>query len=180
MPKKTTKSQNLGQRIRSMRESRNVALSSLADKTGYSTEYLEDIETGQLDPPVGVLIQISRALAVDSASLLSEEKIIERRKSHAKRTQAYSYESLNPDAADKHLWAYIVTLDPNKEHEMVAYQHEGEEFVYVLDGKVEIQVNEEANLLSKGESLHFNSAKTHNLKNLSTRQSKLLVVVYTP
>jgi transcriptional regulator with XRE-family HTH domain len=180
MPKKLTKSQTLGERIRKMRESLNVNLESLAHKTGYDPEYLAEIEEGKTSPPVGALIQISRALAVDSATFLSEEKKKERAASHQKRTRAYSYESLTPEAEDKHLWAYLVTLDPKKEHAMVAYQHEGEEFVFVLEGKVEIMVGDEVSVIKQGESLHFNSAIQHNLRNLSTKQTKLLVVVYTP
>jgi len=129
---------------------------------------------------VGGLIQISRELAVDSASLLAEEKKKERIKSYIKRTKAYSYKALTAGAEDKHLWAYLVTLEPKKQHEMVAYKHEGEEFVYVVEGRVEIQVGKEINVIKKGQSLHFNSGISHNLKNLSSKQSTLLVVVYTP
>jgi quercetin dioxygenase-like cupin family protein len=141
---------------------------------------LKKIEEGKISPPVGALIQISRALAVDSATLLAEEKRKERIQSYRKRTKAYSYKSLTPGAEDKHLWAYLVTLDPKKEHEMVAYKHEGEEFVYVLEGKVEIKVGDDLNVIKKGGTLHFNSGLPHNLRNLSAKQAQLLVVVYTP
>jgi quercetin dioxygenase-like cupin family protein len=180
MPKKATKSQTLGERIRNMRENQTVDLDSLAQKTGYSLDFLKKIEEGKISPPVGALIQISRALAVDSATLLAEEKRKERIQSHRKRTKAYSYKSLTPGAEDKHLWAYLVTLDPKKEHEMVAYKHEGEEFVYVLEGKVEIKVGDDLNVIKKGGTLHFNSGLPHNLRNLSAKQAQLLVVVYTP
>lgn len=180
MPKKATKAQSLGERIRKMRESQNLDLNQLAQRTGFDAEYLKEIEKGKVSPPVGTLIQISRGLAVDSAALLAEEKKEQRRQSHRKRTTAYSYQSLTPDAEDKHLWAYLVTLDPKKEHEMVAYQHEGEEFVHVLEGHVEIEVGGEAHRLKKGASLHFNSGIRHHLKNLSTKHSRLIVIVYTP
>ena len=180
MPRRPEKTQSLGERIRVMREKQQVDLKVVAEKTGYSLEYLQEIEGGKVSPPVGALIQISRALAVDSSSLLAEDKKKERRQSYLKRTKAYAYKSLTPDAEDKHLWAYQVTLEPKKEHEMVEYKHEGEEFVYVVEGRVEIQVGKEKNVVKKGQSLHFNSGITHNLKNLSSKQSTLLVVVYTP
>jgi len=180
MPKKTTKGQSLGERIRKMRGTQNVSLETLAHKTGYDPEYLKEIEEGKVSPAVGVLIQISRALAVDTSALLAEEKRKERIQSYRKRTKAYSYRTLTPGAEDKHLWAYLVTLDPKKEHEMVAYQHEGEEFVYGLEGRVEIKVGDDVNIVKKGGTLHFNSGIPHNLKNLSTKQAQLLVVVYTP
>lgn len=179
MPKRLEKSQSLGDRIRLMREQQHLDIKKLADKTGYSQDYLMKIEEGKLSPPVGALINISRALAVDSKTLLSEEKK-KRRQSYVKRTKAYAYKSLTPDAEDKHLWAYLVALEPKKQHEMVAYKHEGEEFMYVLEGRVQITVGEEVYELKKGQTVHFNSGVTHNLMNLSGKESKLIVVVYTP
>ncbi len=180
MAKKAAKTESLGERIRRMRESQNIELEALAHKTGYAPEYLQEIEEGKAAPPVGALIQISRALQVDSASLLAETKKKERREGYEKRTKSYSYENLTPEAEDKHLWAYLITLDPKKTHERVAYQHDGEEFVYCLDGEVEIQVGGVPSVLKVGESLHFNSGVEHNLKNLSDSETKLLVVVFTP
>jgi quercetin dioxygenase-like cupin family protein len=179
MPKRAEKSQSLGDRIRLMRERQHLDIKELAEKTGYSQGYLTKIEQGKLSPPVGTLISISRALAVDSKTLLSEEKK-KRRKGYIKRTKAYAYRSLTPDAEDKHLWAYLVALEPKKQHEMVAYKHEGEEFMYVLEGRVQVTVGEEAYELKKGQTIHFNSGVTHNLRNLSGKDSKLIVVVYTP
>jgi len=180
MAKQANKSQSLGDKVREMRKKQNIELNQLAERIGWPPEYLHEIEGGKVVPPVGALIQISRALSVDSASLLAEDRKAERQKSYRKRTQAYSYRSLTPDAEDKHIWAYLVTLDPEKPHEKVVYKHQGEEFVYVVDGKVEIQVGDDVHALKKTDSLHFDSARPHKLRNLSTKQTTLLVVVYTP
>ncbi|MCL5125359.1 MAG: cupin domain-containing protein [Deltaproteobacteria bacterium] len=180
MAKKPARAVNVGEKIRQMREKLKLDYGQLAEKTGYQAEYLEEIEAGTVVPPVGTLIQISRALALDSSSLLSEDRKVERRKSYLKRTKAYSYKCLTPDAQDKHLWAYLVTLDPEKIHEMVAYKHEGEEFMFVIEGHVEVKVGDEVHELKKGKNLHFDSGKPHLLKNLSPKATKLLVVVYTP
>ena len=180
MARKRAESQSLGDRIRAMREKLQVDLEGFALRTGYAPDYLRQIEEGKTAPPVGTLIQISRALAVDSAALLAEDKKKERRRSYRKRTKAYSYKTLNPGAEDKHLWAYLVTLEPKKAHERVEFKHEGEEFVYVLDGRVRLQVGSATKVLGTGSSHHFNSALEHTLANLSAKESKLLVVVYTP
>lgn len=180
MAKKASKTQSVGDKIREMREKLKIDIEKLAEKTGYDTEYLRELEAGVISPAVGALIQISRAMSVDSSELLAEEKKEARRKSHLKRTKAYSYKSLTPDADDKHLWAYLVTLDPKKEHEMVAYQHDGEEFMFVIDGKVEVKVGEDIHVIKKGEHVHFNSGIQHHLRNLSSKISTLIVVVYTP
>mgnify|MGYP000444782702 FL=1 len=76
--------------------------------------------------------------------------------------------------------AFLVTIDPKQDHRMVEYKHEGEEFLYVLKGQVEVRVGENQNLLKRGETLHFNSGTPHKLRNISEEEAKLLVVIYTP
>ncbi len=180
MAKKAAPSVSLGQRVRKMREEQDISLDALAHKIGYSPEYLADLESDKVTPPVGALIQISRALKIDSGSLLSETKKKARKAGYSQRTKAYSYENLTPESADKHLWAYLITLEPKQEHERVVFKHEGEEFLYVLDGEVEVTVGETPHTVQIGEAFHFDSSKEHQLKNLIDTESKLLVVVYTP
>ena len=110
----------------------------------------------------------------------AEEASAKRRKeSFFKRTQAYSYKTLTPDAETKHMKAFLVTIDPRQRHHMVEYRHEGEEFLYVIHGNVEVRVGEEQHFLKRGESLHFDSGVTHNLLNHGGERAKLLVVIYT-
>lgn len=71
-------------------------------------------------------------------------------------------------------------VDPHKEHKGVDYHHEGEEFIYVLEGKVEMMVGEEKNVLAKGQSLHFNAAISHKLRNLGDKSARFIAVIYTP
>jgi len=88
--------------------------------------------------------------------------------------------TLTPGAENKHLKAFRVTVDPMKEHKGVGYQHEGEEFVYVLAGNIEITVGDHVNSLKKGQSLHFNSGIRHKLRNVGRKKAELLVVIYVP
>lgn len=133
-------------------------------------------------PPVGALLQIARALEIDSASLLREpeSKLESRIKAHTRRTENYAYTTLTPGAENKHLKAFRVTIEAQQNHKMVDYHHEGEEFVYVLKGKLEVTVGEHVNTMEEGESLHFNSGIRHKLKSISDEQTELLVVIYTP
>ena len=82
-------------------------MKQLANETGYSSEYLGKIEKGQVIPPVSAIIQIAKALSVESGTFLSteEQKASEerRRKSFLVRTEAYVYQTLNPGAETKHL-----------------------------------------------------------------------------
>lgn len=182
-PKKPNE-RSFGAKMKQLRQARKISFEHLANLTGYSQRYLRDVEEGKVIPPVAAVIQISKALSVDSGSFLSAEEqeatLRRRRESFYKRTQAYSYKTLTPDAETKHMKAFLVTIDPRQDHKMVEYRHEGEEFIYVLNGEVEVMVGENPNHLRKDETLHFNSGIPHKLRNLGDEEARLLVVLYTP
>jgi mannose-6-phosphate isomerase-like protein (cupin superfamily) len=131
---------------------------------------------------VGILLQISKALDIDSGFLLKEQesKLKRRIKAYTARTRNYAYTTLTPGAENKHLKAFLVTVEPLTDHEGVGYQHEGEEFVYVLEGRIEITVGEHINRLAQNDSVHFNSGIRHKMRNPGRAPSKLIVVIYNP
>jgi len=184
MATKKVDEKSFGAKMKQLRQLRKISFETLANKTGLSHRYLRDIEEGKIIPPVSAVIQISKALSIDSGSFLSaeEQEVLakKRRESFYKRTQVYSYKTLTPDAETKHMKAFLVTIDPRQDHRMVDYRHEGEEFIYVLKGEVEVRVGENQNHLKKGETLHFDSGIPHKLRNLGNEEAKLLVVLYTP
>ncbi len=184
MATKKLNEKSFGAKMKQLRQLRKISFEQLANRTRFSQRYLKEIEEGKVIPPVAAVIQISKALSIDSGSFLSAEEqealVKRRRESFFKRTQAYSYKTLTPEAETKHMKAFLVTIDPKQDHKMVEYRHEGEEFIYVLKGQVEVIVGENKNLLKKNETLHFDSNIAHKLRNLSDDKAKLLVVLYTP
>jgi len=172
----------VGKKIKQARTGKKFSFDRVANETGFSTEYLKEVEAGKAIPPVGALLQIARALEIDSGSLLKEpeSKLESRIKAHTKRTDNYAYTTLTPGAENKHLKAFRVLVEAHQDHKGVDYHHEGEEFVYVLSGKIEVAVGEHVNTLEQGESLHFNSGIRHKLKSVSDETVELIVVIYTP
>lgn len=96
-----------------------------------------------------------------------------------RRTQNYSYQTLTEGVARDHLRAFLVTIEPHQTHKPVAYKHEGEEFVYVISGELELTLGSKALVLKPGEHSHFNSYIPHKLKSLSGEHTRCLVVLYT-
>ena len=183
MPKKKeTSIAQVGKKIRKVREEKKVSLDQIANETGFSIEFLKKIEAGKVFPPVGALLQIAKALEIDSRYFLREQEstLSKRIKAYTKRTENYAYTTLTPGAENKHLKAFKVTVDPLQNHKGVGYNHEGEEFVYVLEGNVEVVVGDHVNSLEEGDSLHFNSGIRHMLKNIGEKKAELLVVIYGP
>lgn len=174
--------QPIGKRIRKARLDKKISLDMMANETGMSKDRIKEIESGQKRPSVGTLLQISRTLHVDSSFLLkeAEEQVEKRSKAYTKRTDNYAYTPLTEHAENKHLKAFKIVIEAQKKHDGVGFQHEGEEFVYVLEGEVEYTVGDHVNNLKAGESLHFNSGVKHDLQNTGKTDAQLIVVVYAP
>jgi transcriptional regulator with XRE-family HTH domain len=182
MPAKKTR-KPIGKRLLKLRREKKLSLKHVANETGLATQYISNIEKGEVIPPVAVLLQLSRALEIDSSLLLQEEKSRASKRSaddYQRRTEDYTYETLTPEARHKHLKAFKVFIDPKSQHKGVSYQHVGEEFIYVLVGKIEVKVGDNKNQLGPGECIHFNSSIVHKLRNLSAEKAELIVVLYTP
>ncbi|NVM26087.1 MAG: cupin domain-containing protein [Desulfobacterales bacterium] len=173
-----------GRRIKKLREDRKLTSEQLASQTGQTPEFIDRVEEDVITPPVSFLLQLARVLDIDPSSFLSEQEKIKigkkRHESFVKRTQNYSYRTLTPGAVDKHLRAFIVTVEPKERHTMVEYRHPGEEFVYVMQGELEVTVGSKVYHLKPGETIHFDSETKHKLRNLSDEKSELIVVLYTP
>ena len=183
MATKKLDEKSFGAKMEQLRGVRKMSLEQLAGLTGLSQRYLKEIEQGIANPSVSVVIQIAKALSIDSGSFLSaDEEASEKRRieSYYKRTQAYSYKTLTPDAERRHMKAFLVTVDPRQDHKMVEYRHEGEEFVFVLRGEIEVIIGEKQHRLKKDGTLHFDSGTAHKLRNPTDEEAQLLVVVYTP
>ena len=177
------KTQPLGKRLMKLRREKKLTLKNLANETGLTARYISQVEKGEVIPPVSVILQLSRALEIDSGVLLTEEKKRRGKDSDEdfqKRTEDYTYQTLTPEARHKHLKAFRIFIDPKSDHKGVSYQHLGEEFIYVFKGKIEVIVGENKNTLAPDECLHFNSSIVHRLRNISGERAELLVVLYTP
>jgi quercetin dioxygenase-like cupin family protein len=153
----------------------------LSERANCSDEYLQWIEAGQIEPPVALLIQLAKALQLDTSTFLHVDETSNRRlEEAAKRTEQYAYQTLTQPETDSHLMAFSVTIPPKSAHEGVGYRHEGEEFVYVLSGEVEISVDMKKTRLAEKESLRFNANLDHHLMNPGAAEAELLVVLYLP
>jgi len=183
MVRKKVKKTSLGQRMKAGREKMGMSVEDLALETGYLPEILAGVEEDRTVPPVSLVLQLSRVLKLNMDELETQEDVLatkRRSKSHRKRVDSYAYTPLSKPGPDKHLRGYLVTIDALTEHKGVEYHHEGEEFVFVLKGRITIRIGENVTRLAREESIHFNSALHHTLSNPDTEAAELLVVVYVP
>jgi len=178
------KGAGFGAKVTRLREGQNWSREALAKATGQSPDFIEQIEKDELTPSVSFLLTLARALKVDPSTFLREEEKAMIRDARAqafiKRTQNYSYQTLTPGAENEHLRAFMITIESRQTHKPVAYKHEGEEFILVMEGDLGLTLASKSHHLKPGESIHFHSETPHKLKSLSDEPTRCVVVLYTP
>ncbi len=173
-----------GGRVQKLREGRDWSVEELARATGQSPDFIEQVERNETTPPVSFLLGLAQAFDVDPGMFLldPEKNAIHDARAQAfiKRTRNYSYQTFTPGAEEAHLRAFLVTIEPRQAHKPVAYKHQGEEFIYVLEGALEVDLDGRIHHLKTLETIHFNSETPHKLKSLSTVPTRFIDVLYTP
>jgi transcriptional regulator with XRE-family HTH domain len=181
---KANEAESFGRKLRRLREAEGLSIEELAIQLNMKPAYLAKLEKDEILPPVAEILTISRRLAVQPSTFMPGPKPGKagegRQKALEKRTRDYAYRKLTAEDIDGHLMAFEVTIDPESEHRKVVYRHEGEEFIYVLSGRLKITVGRKTKSLQKGQSIHFDSSQKHILRNPGKEPSRLLVVVYAP
>jgi len=180
----------VGERVRKVREKRGLTLTDISQRTGIAESSLEEIETGNTDPPLGTVIKLAKALEMKMGYFISGEetrpftivrhddrKVISRYDSRKGRQYGYEYESLAPHKKDRHMEPFMVTLEPaDTEEERSA--HDGQEFIYVLEGTMEVRLGGEVHLLYPGDAIYYDSTAPHLVKAHGKETTKILAVLY--
>jgi len=180
--------EEIGVRIKTIREEKGISLQDLSKLTGFDVEALSDIEANRFQPQLGTIIKLSKALdsafgrivsgvgsKLYSVTRKNERKIVSRSTSYRDQKPVYLYKSLAPEVKGRHMESLIVQLEVNPDADMSV--HEGEEFIYVLQGKLEVWLDEvERYVLDPGDSLYFESTQAHRWQNLSAKETSILWV----
>jgi transcriptional regulator with XRE-family HTH domain len=183
----------IARNIHELRKVRKITLDKLADLTGLTKGYLSKIERSKKAPPYSTLHKIAMAFGVDASSLLGETPQDKRKIqiSFTKRDKGksvrvvgslaegslygYNYEALASDKSGKNMEPFII--EPAFDEEAV-FQHEGEEFMYVLEGRHELIYDGNRYLMEKGDSVYFDAAVPHTGKSVGKKKARLLAVMY--
>jgi transcriptional regulator with XRE-family HTH domain len=185
------KALNIGQKIRELRKGKALTLQDLSRLTGLSKPLLSQIENQIVIPPIATLLKISRALEKDIAFFFQDPnndrkvavvRVFERERLDTKklgRTDGgYSYESLAYKKARKNMEPFLIEFERKNTKNMSFYRHEGEEFIFVLEGSLEFQTRDEVHRLQAGDSLYFESDVPHAYRALGRRNAKALAVIF--
>lgn len=181
----------LGRRIQSRRSQRGVTLDVMAVRTGFSKGYLSRIENGKKTPPLDTLARIARALGTDVNTLLSDERSASaqsepffsvvrntgrQRVVRPESAFGYEYQRLAEGDGPMLMQPFLMTVPPEIDKH-VFFEHEGQEFMHVLQGRIEWQVGHERIVLEAGDSLYLDSRIPHRVRSLDG--TALTLIVFT-
>jgi len=189
--KHEVKKLHIGNKIRDLRKKAGLVLQDLSERTGLSKPLLSQIEKETVSPPIATLLKISKALNTNISFFFqndgSEEKVVVVRKDESKvidsryfgrEESGYYYEALAFKKSKKYMEPFLVEFKRKRVDQLSYFSHDGEEFIYLLEGVLEFRTEDQKYILQPGDSLYFESSIPHAYRALERKNARALTVVY--
>lgn len=185
----------VGSRVKSLRETKNITIEEMAQRSGLSIEQINKIENNLAFPSLAPLIKIARVLGVRLGTFVDDQDAlgpVVTRKSNYKEGVSFStdqtlshkhmdYFALSSDKAGRHMEPFMITVEPvDKGDSYQLSSHEGEEFIFCMNGRVEIIYGNNTYILEEGDSIYYDSIIDHHVHAANGEGARILAVVYTP
>ena len=178
----------IADKIREIRVSKGLTLAQLGEETGLSKALLSRIENNQTSPPIATLSKISQALKVPLAIFFEDEEDNHKgysviRKGDRKQVVSrgtkigFAYYSLTHMKSSHIMEPFIIHYPVIKKEPKVLFDHPGEEFLFVLKGKMQLVYGKEKIDLEEGDAIHFDPSEPHRGQNIGSKTAECLVIV---
>ena len=174
---------NIGERLRELREARNISMRALAARSGLSANALSMIERGRASPSVSTLYKLADALGISITSFFgteAEKKQVVFLKANARPHVSFTrgvFEGLGGEQFAGRIEPFLLTLESSANSGPRSMAHTGQEFVFCLRGMLEYQVERQIFQLSAGDSLLFAAHLKHRWKNIGTTVVTALIII---
>jgi transcriptional regulator with XRE-family HTH domain len=182
----------VGEKIKQLREKKGLSLKEVAEATGFSTALLSQMENHLVSPSLGSIIKLAKALELRVGDFFGEtqgepfaivrkdeRKKISRFASKEGVSYGYSYESLGFEKRNRRMEPFIVTLEPATLKTSKTSVHEGEEFIFVLEGEMEVILGDHTDILFPGDSIYYDSNIPHRVQCHQDKVTRIVAVLYT-
>ena len=184
---------NVGVKIKTLRKTQQMSLENLAENAGLTMEEMDLMENSDTIPSLAQLIKVARALGVRLGTFLDDNtnlgpvvnKLDDNNKTKSFSSKAsqdnssLDFYALANKKSGRHMEPFLIDVNPSENISKPLSSHEGEEFIYVLTGSIEIKYGKENYILNAGESIYYDSIIDH-LVTATNEGAKILAVVYSP
>ena len=186
----------IGEKIRSIREMKQLTLEEVAKRSGLPIQQIETIENNVEFPSLAPLIKIARVLGVRLGTFLDDQTelgaVVCRKKDNTDDNSIsfsnnatisrkhMEYHSLAQDKSGRHMEPFLIDIAPSGNADFTLSTHEGEEFIYVMSGIVEINYGKQTYVLEEGDSIYYDSIVAHHVHAANGMPARILGIVYTP
>ncbi|KAB1438985.1 helix-turn-helix domain-containing protein [Pseudodesulfovibrio senegalensis] len=176
---------DIAPRLAGLRDDMGWTAEEMAEKLDRSVEDVQRFEHGEVEIPVGYLLDVSRLCKVDLTTLISGREphlksyaLVRKGEGFAvDRRKDYDYKSLGYKFAGREMEPFFISVPPKSGEEMAETSHKGQEFIYMLEGRLELRINGEPLILEPGDSVYFNSESPHALRGLDGKQAVFIDVI---
>ena len=178
--------QQIAARLAGLRDALEITPEEIAKTCQLTLEAYLELESGHVDIPVGVLHRISQTYGIDLTTLMFGDDpkmstyFVTRlgKGVTVERSKAYKYQGLAAGFAGRKADPFLVTVHPKPEEEPICLNsHEGEEFNFVLSGRMLVRINEKELILNEGDSIYFNARLPHGMKALDGKKVSFLAII---
>lgn len=171
-------------RLKGLRESVDLSVEEMAAKCNKSPEEIELYESGNVDIPISVLFDIAQRFGIETSTFISGEEpkmrsyfLTRRGKGiSVERTKAYKYQALASGFINPKVEPFEVTVEPNS-NPVYLNTHAGQEFNMVLEGRLQLRINNKDLVLEEGDCIYFDSSNPHGMKALDEKPVKFLAII---
>ena len=183
----------VGEKIKGIRESKKISREDLAANSGLEIGLINAIEENSNIPSLSPLIKIARAgvrlgTFLDDSDLIgpevcrkgAAEKSMSTSNTKSRSNSHLDFTSLASHKAGRSMEPFVITIEPADTKQLLLSSHEGEEFIYVMEGVVKIIYGKDEYLLNEGDSIYYDSIVEHLVCAGNNQPSKILAVVYSP
>lgn len=189
------KQNDLGEKLKLIRGQHKLTVEQLAERSQCSAVLIEKLEAGALIPSLTPLLKIARGLGVRLGTFLDDSphagpSLVRQGQADqvlrfsgnadAEKTSMLDFHSLAAGKSDRHMEPFMIEVHPPQSSQTKLSGHEGEEFLYVLKGGIEILYGKEVYQLSEGDSIYYDSVVPHSVHALNNNDALILAVVYSP
>ncbi|MDP4094305.1 MAG: XRE family transcriptional regulator [Bacillota bacterium] len=175
----------IAERIREMRDISALSGKEVAAKLGIPLETYNDYENGVTDIPVSMLYELAKVFEVDFTELLTGLSprlhnycLVKKGEGvEVERYKGYKFQSLAYNFVNKKVEPLLVTVEPEENKKMSLVAHPGQEFNYVLEGKIKVILAGHEVEISEGDSIYFDPTIPHGQIAVDGKQAKFLTVI---